>query len=662
MKYSTFSILFVAALAVAGIVAVGCGSNDAAPSCTTGSTLCGSLCVSTKTDNANCGACGTTCAAGQACAAGVCTAAPASCPSGSTLCGATCVSTASDQANCGTCGNACAAGQACLRGVCAANCAPGMTVCGTACTSTQTDNANCGGCGTKCAAGKLCSAGACATTCAAGYTTCGDTCANTKNDGSNCGGCGTKCAAGKVCSNGACTADCATGLTACGTSCTDTQKDPAHCGDCSNACPADEQCVAGSCQCGFTSVTAGRLQSCGVKADSTVACTGGFTNACDTRVADGGAPLCSGSQVMAAVPGFTNVASFDAGDTYGCALTKDGTVSCWGAAFNGRLGAGDPAVASLAPVKVLAAALPADGGAPTYLSGIAQLSVGTTHACALDGNADVWCWGSGRAGQLGTGTADSSVALKLTLPTGLSGITQIAAGEQHTCALAAGSVWCWGANNMGQLGSPGAPTNVPRQIPTFGTVSSLSTETFHTCAIVSTDSSVWCWGENRYGESGVNGGGNISTPTQVLYTPPSTGPADGGTDAASDAATDASDAGSGDAGGPVPFTAVQVSAGENETCARRADGSVWCWGHNHQGQLGSASPRNNGPFPTPSQVVTAAGTPLALAKSVTVGHNHACALVGNDNRPYCWGNNIKSQSGIAAGRSDVAAPVYRCGN
>ncbi len=83
-------------------------------SCTSGLTLCGTGCVDTKTNNANCGACGTACPSPQTCGAGAC-----QCPSGYTNCNGQCVNTQIDVANCGACGKACSG--VCSAGTCAAS-------------------------------------------------------------------------------------------------------------------------------------------------------------------------------------------------------------------------------------------------------------------------------------------------------------------------------------------------------------------------------------------------------------------------------------------------------------------------------------------------------------------------------------------------------------
>ncbi len=85
-----------------------------APACPVGQTACAGVCVDTKSDGQNCGACGTTCGA-KVCSAGMCS---DTCPSGTTKCGASCVDVQKDGANCGACGKGCTGGQVCTAGTC----------------------------------------------------------------------------------------------------------------------------------------------------------------------------------------------------------------------------------------------------------------------------------------------------------------------------------------------------------------------------------------------------------------------------------------------------------------------------------------------------------------------------------------------------------------
>jgi alpha-tubulin suppressor-like RCC1 family protein len=74
----------------------------------------------------------------------------------------------------------------------------------------------------------------------------------------------------------------------------------------------------------------------------------------------------------------------------------------------------------------------------------------------------VKCWGDNGNGRLGDGTF-----INRRSPTdapGLSGVTALAAGIEHTCALiSGGAVKCWGNNEEGQLGD-GALTRLPRWV------------------------------------------------------------------------------------------------------------------------------------------------------------------------------------------------------
>ncbi|MDB5220277.1 MAG: Tryptophan synthase alpha chain [Myxococcaceae bacterium] len=217
--------------------AQGCSSDLPAPAveatpveagadagCPAGQLSCGGACTITSSDENNCGACGTKCAAGEVCSQGAC---GLSCVGNTTKCGSTCVDTQSSASNCGTCGTTCAAGQVCSAGACALSCGGGATKCGTACVDMNVDTANCGVCGKTCATGYVCNAGSCGLTCPTGFSKCdgadagvadaGDAgassapyCAKLTTDALNCGACGKTCLAvmGETCVNNACVQAC----------------------------------------------------------------------------------------------------------------------------------------------------------------------------------------------------------------------------------------------------------------------------------------------------------------------------------------------------------------------------------------------------------------------------------------------------------------------
>lgn len=89
--------------------------------------------------------------------------------------------------------------------------------------------------------------------------------------------------------------------------------------------------------------------------------------------------------------------------------------------------------------------------------------------------------------------------------------------------------------------------------------------------------------------------------------------------------------------GSAPFV-TQLAAGPTATCARKSDGSVWCWG-----QLNSAL---GSPVPTKVQG-------LSTAVAVAVGGNHACALT-NDARAVCWGS---AEHGVLGNGDAVTTPA-----
>jgi alpha-tubulin suppressor-like RCC1 family protein len=87
------------------------------------------------------------------------------------------------------------------------------------------------------------------------------------------------------------------------------------------------------------------------------------------------------------------------------------------------------------------------------------------------------------------------------------------------------------------------------------------------------------------------------------------------------------------AGGPW----IAPAAGSVHTCALAADGGVWCWGGNANGQLGSGDRASRA---EPSQV-----TLPARAVDVRTAFEFTCALLA-DASVWCWGYNVEGQLGL----------------
>jgi alpha-tubulin suppressor-like RCC1 family protein len=207
-----------------------------------------------------------------------------------------------------------------------------------------------------------------------------------------------------------------------------------------------------------------------------------------------------------AVPGLTEVAALTTGWKHSCALKTDGTMRCWGANSSGQLG-DNTTVDKLTPTPVV---VPALFIGTTPLTGVATLTSGDSHTCALKTDGTVRCWGYNGSGQLGDGTTVSK-SIPTTVP-GLVGVSAISGGVDHSCAMQTDStVRCWGYNGGGQLGdgttvNKSSPVAVPSilslaNIITGVRVAALATGYNHSCAL-KTDGAVRCWGANSYGQIG----------------------------------------------------------------------------------------------------------------------------------------------------------------
>ena len=140
-----------------------------------------------------------------------------------------------------------------------------------------------------------------------------------------------------------------------------------------------------------------------------------------------------------------------------------------------------------------------------------SLSAGGAHTCAVDQPGGVWCWGADDRGQLGLGAAGANVTEPAAVVSLQALATSVAAGGAHSCASRTdASVWCWGANDSGQLGDG---TTIDRALPAkvAGAAGTVTAGALHSCA-ASADHGVTCWGADTSGQLGDGVALTISAP------------------------------------------------------------------------------------------------------------------------------------------------------
>jgi alpha-tubulin suppressor-like RCC1 family protein len=146
------------------------------------------------------------------------------------------------------------------------------------------------------------------------------------------------------------------------------------------------------------------------------------------------------------------------------------------------------------------------------------VTAGLAHTCALTRAGGVKCWGENGHNQLGTGKGDSRNRSRPVNVAGLgSGVTAIAAGARHSCALTrAGGVKCWGASYSGALGDGTTLRRFgPVDVVGLGTgVTAITAGLDDSCALTSAGG-VKCWGNNQSGELGDGTTNTRLTPVDV---------------------------------------------------------------------------------------------------------------------------------------------------
>ncbi len=180
------------------------------------------------------------------------------------------------------------------------------------------------------------------------------------------------------------------------------------------------------------------------------------------------------------------------GDTFSCSLNNDSSVSCWGNNQHGQLGRASVTTTQIKP------------GLVEDLTGVTSIATGREHACAILTDKTVKCWGQNLSGALGTGKKDNAFKPTTQSPP-LEAVKQLALGNGFTCALLeSGELYCAGTNSAAQLGVSISPVNESTifiKNKHLKDVHQITAGSLHLCAVHGANK-VSCWGLNSFNQTG----------------------------------------------------------------------------------------------------------------------------------------------------------------
>jgi len=241
------------------------------------------------------------------------------------------------------------------------------------------------------------------------------------------------------------------------------------------------------------------------------------------------------------------------------------------------------------------------------------VEAGDSFSFAIDANNNLWAWGDNSAGQIGDGTLTEfeershshepwiiSVDNNRHRPIKvMESVASVSAGFNHTMAITTdGSLWAWGSGLLGDgtIGSNHTPVKI------MDDVASVSAGFGYTL-VIKTDGSLWAWGMNTSGQLGDGTGGHgrysKNTPVKIMD------------------------------------DVVYVSTGFSHSMAITADGNLWAWGWNNNGQIGDGTRRGDRHSP----VII-----MGDVASVSAGTYHTMAIT-TDGSLWGWGANWNGELG-----------------
>jgi alpha-tubulin suppressor-like RCC1 family protein len=329
----------------------------------------------------------------------------------------------------------------------------------------------------------------------------------------------------------------------------------------------------------------------------------------------------SETSITAPLPinGMTFVTALAGGQRHSLALLANGTVESWGYNGHGQLGNAG-AEGSDAPMLI------------EHLDDVKAIAAGGNHSLALLRNGTVMAWGDDEEGQLGDGAnVDSEVPVRVV---GLTGVIAIAAGAEHSLALLSnGTVMAWGENERGELGTGNTTArNIPVAVDGLSGVKAIAAGGQFSLALL-TNGTVVAWGDDSRGQLG----------NKVFY---EEGLERGGEEGVYSTA-------------PLAVEGLsevsQIAAGRTHVLALLSSGTVEAWGNDAEGELGDGV------------ITQQADTPVAVSglsgvSAVSAGDQESVALLASGTVD-AWGNDSNGTlgQGTTGPPSDVPVAVHSIG-
>ncbi len=217
---------------------------------------------------------------------------------------------------------------------------------------------------------------------------------------------------------------------------------------------------------------------------------------------------------------------------------------------------------------------------------------------------------------------------------------RVVSGTFRTCAIMSNNVWCWGnSNKMGTLGDgiKENEANVPVKVQQvddmkYGKIIDIFAAQFHSCVLTELSGvrRVYCWGSNEEGQLG-NGQYGAHKYSAVPV----------------------------EVGGDIVGKNVTAIGGTGDVSCAIADGKIYCWGNNYEGELGHNAPRHPTLSPDPVPVATGSTTGSdtywrlqpgykAVKLSTSGSRSQTMCAIMDTGIAYCWGQAIFGQTGSTA--------------